>query len=112
MRRARFLAADTDPDLKALAEEDVVLKGATAELVRRSGDIDARELAKQRELALVTYQFERTAAREEGETRGRAEGKAEGLREAARRLRATGIAREQVAAALGLTLEGVPGDDV
>jgi len=125
---ARFLAADTDEARRALAEEDVVMKQATAELELLSADTDTRELAKQRELALLTYQFELTAAREEGEARGEArgreegeargreegeargreEGEARGTREAARKLRAAGMAREQIAAVLELPLEEVP----
>jgi predicted transposase/invertase (TIGR01784 family) len=110
VRWARFLSAETDEDLRALAEEDVVMKQATDELVQLSGDTDARELAKQRELALLTYQFELAAAREEGEAAGEARGRAQGLREAARRLGATGMARQQIAATLGLRLEDIPDD--
>jgi hypothetical protein len=115
VRWGRFLTAETDEELQALAQEELVMKQATAVLVRLSGDIDARELAKQRELALVTYHFELTAAREEGKAEGEASGGAEGraaaLGETARRLRATGMPREQVAALLGLKLEDVPDDE-
>lgn len=51
-------------------------------LAQLSARPSAKELARQRELALDTYQIEMGAALEAGREKGRAEGRAEGLRAA------------------------------
>jgi hypothetical protein len=71
-----FLAATNDAEIEDLAMSDSGIRDATKFLERLLADPAAQALARQRELALVTYKIEMTAAREEGF----AEGFAEGLR--------------------------------
>ena len=62
--------------------KDPVLQRAKDALDRLSADPEARMLAEQREMALISYHLDMTEARKqglaEGEARGRAEGEARG----------------------------------
>ena len=90
----KFLAADSDDELESLAMNSPVLKQATDALDRLSADPQARALAEQRELALISYQLDlgkvhaqgEAKGRAEGEAKGRAEGRAEGKVETVRKL--------------------------
>jgi predicted transposase/invertase (TIGR01784 family) len=85
---AKFLSAHSDQELESLAMNSPVIQQATEALDRLSADPQARALAEQRELALISYQLDlgkvhaqgRAEGRAEGEAKGRAEGKAETLR--------------------------------
>ena len=77
---ARFLSADTDDELELLAMNHPVLKQATDALDRLGADPQARMLAEQRELALISYHLDMNKVRAEGRAEGKAEGKAETLR--------------------------------
>jgi len=76
----KFLTADTDDELERLAMNSPVIKQATEALDRLSADPQARALAEQRELALISYQLDLGKVHAQGEAKGRAEGKAETLR--------------------------------
>jgi predicted transposase/invertase (TIGR01784 family) len=91
VRWSRFFAATNDAEIEDLAMSDSAIRDATNVLERLSADPAAQALARQRELALVTYKIEMTAAKEEGI----AEGKAEGLR----------IAIEDLCESLGIELD-------
>jgi predicted transposase/invertase (TIGR01784 family) len=79
---ATFLSATTDEELQELAMTDPVLQQAKDALDRLSADPQARALAEQREMALISYHLEMNEVRKqgiaEGEARGRAEGEARG----------------------------------
>jgi len=78
--------------------KDPVLQQAKDALDRLSADPQARVLAEQRELALISYRLDMNMMREEGRTEGEARGRAEG--EA--RGRAEGEARGRAAAVLAV----------
>ena len=90
VRWGKFLAATADEDLEALAMQDPILSQAKDALDRLSADPDARIRAEMRELALISYELDIGAARDEGEARGRAEGEARGRAEGEARGRAEG----------------------
>ena len=85
VRWATFLSATTDQELQELAMKDPVLQQAKDALDRLSADPEARLLAEQREMALISYHLDLNEARKqgivEGEARGRAEGEARGRAE-------------------------------
>ena len=58
--------------------KDPVLQQAKDALDRLSADPQARVLAEQRELALISYRLDMNMMREEGRTEGEARGRAEG----------------------------------
>jgi predicted transposase/invertase (TIGR01784 family) len=66
----RFLAAETDDELEALAMQHPILKDAKDALDKLSADPDARERAERREIELKLYEY--------GAARVRAEGRLEG----------------------------------
>ena len=75
----RFLAARSAAELKELAMAgDPVLQKAWAEVERLNQDPATRELAYERETALLSYQCEIADARWEGREEGREEGRQEG----------------------------------
>lgn len=74
VRWSRFFAAETDDELAEATMNDPILDKARTALERLSLDGDARQLAEQRELALITYQIEMAGAREEGRAQGLREG--------------------------------------
>ena len=80
---AKFLCANGDQELETLAMQDPVLKQAKDALDSLSADPEARVRAEQREMALISYELDLTAARKHGLAIGKAEGlavgKAEGL---------------------------------
>jgi predicted transposase/invertase (TIGR01784 family) len=106
VRWATFLSATTDDELQELAMTDPVLQQAKDALDRLSADPQARMLAEQREMALISYYLDLNTAREqgiaEGEARGRAEGEARGRAEGEARGRAEGEARGRAAAILAV----------
>lgn len=69
-RWGRFLAAETDEQLETLARSDPVMAKAKEALDILSAEPSARELARQRELALWTYRFEMAVSRQEGRAEG------------------------------------------
>lgn len=71
----RFLAAETDEELEALAMQYPILKDAKDALDKLSADPDARERAERREIELKLYEYGATTIRAEG----RLEGKRSGL---------------------------------
>lgn len=79
----RFLAAETDQELEALAMQHPILKEAKEALDRLSADPEARERAERREIELKLYEYGiatiRAAERIEGRAEGRAEGKQQTL---------------------------------
>jgi predicted transposase/invertase (TIGR01784 family) len=82
----KFLKADTDEELEQLAMTDPDLQQAKEALERLSADPEARMLAEQRRMALISYQLDLNKTREdalrEGEELGLRKGHAEGLRQA------------------------------
>jgi predicted transposase/invertase (TIGR01784 family) len=106
VRWATFLSATTDHELTELAMKDPVLQQAKDALDRLSADPQARLLAEQREMALISYHLDmnevRKQGRAEGEARGRAEGEARGRAEGEARGRAEGEARGLAAAILAV----------
>ena len=95
VRWATFLSAATDDELQELSMKDPVLQQAKEALDRLSADPQARLLAEQREMALISYRLDLNEARKqgftEGEARGRAEGEARGRAEGEARGRAAAI---------------------
>ena len=67
----RFLAAETDEQLEALAMQYPILKEAKDALEKLSADPEARERAERREIELKLYEYGAATIRAEG----RAEGK-------------------------------------
>lgn len=78
----RFLAAETDDELEALAMQHPILKDAKDALDRLSADPDARERAERREIELKLYEYGATTLRAEGRAEGRVEGRVEGKQSA------------------------------
>lgn len=78
---AKFLAAGSDEELESLAMNSPVIKQATEALDRLSADPQARALAEQRELALISYQLDLGKVHAQGKEEGRAEGEAKGMAE-------------------------------
>jgi len=74
----RFLAAQTEQELKELAMTDPIFDKAKSALEVLSADPEAQDLARRRELALWETRRQEALAREEG----RAEGEAIGLGQA------------------------------
>jgi predicted transposase/invertase (TIGR01784 family) len=72
-RWGRFLAAGSDAELEALAMSDPVMGKAKEALDILSAEPSAQELARQRERAQWTYEFEMAMARKEGREEGREE---------------------------------------
>jgi predicted transposase/invertase (TIGR01784 family) len=73
----RFLSADTDEELEALAMQHPILKEAKDALDQLSADPDARERAARREIELKLWEYGIAQVREEARAEGKAEGKAE-----------------------------------
>ena len=73
MRWGKFLSATTDEELETLAMNDPVMKQATEALNRLSADPQARQLAEQREMALISYHLDLNKVRAEGKAEGKAE---------------------------------------
>ncbi len=73
-----FLMAPSEEALQELAMMNPVFEKAKKALEALSGKPDVQELARQRELALLTYKFELGEAKAEGKVEGKVEGKAEG----------------------------------
>ena len=78
----RFLAAETDEELEALAMQHPILKDAKDALEKLSADPDARERAERREIELKLYEYGAAIVRAEGRVEGRAEGRLEGKQSA------------------------------
>jgi predicted transposase/invertase (TIGR01784 family) len=78
VRWARFLAANSDEQLAALAKEDPVMQKAKEALDLLSAEPSAQELARQREFGMIGYQLDLQAARRQGEAAGRADGELKG----------------------------------
>ena len=74
----RFLAAETDEELEALAMQHPIMKDAKDALEKLSADPDARERAERREIELKLYEYGAAIVRAEGRVEGRAEGRLEG----------------------------------
>jgi len=74
----RFLAAETDEELEALAMQYPILKDAKDALEKLSADPEARERAERREIELKLYEYGAATIRAEGRVEGRAEGRVEG----------------------------------
>jgi predicted transposase/invertase (TIGR01784 family) len=93
---AKFLSAHSDQELESLAMNSPVIQQATEALDRLSADPQARALAEQRELALISYQLDlgkvHAQGIAEGEAKGRAEGEAKGRAEGEAKGRAEGKA--------------------
>jgi hypothetical protein len=70
----RFLAAETDEELEALAMQHPILKDAKEALDKLSADPETREQAERREIELKLYEY--------GAAKLRAEGRAEGKQSA------------------------------
>jgi hypothetical protein len=75
----RFLAAETDQELEALAMQHPILKEAKDALDRLSADPEARERAERREIELKLYEYGIATIRAEERGEGRAEGKQQTL---------------------------------
>jgi predicted transposase/invertase (TIGR01784 family) len=75
----RFLSAETDEELEALAMQYPILKEAKDALDRLSADPEARERAERREIELKLYEYGARTIREEGREEGRSEGKQQTL---------------------------------
>lgn len=75
---ARFLAARTDKERHALAEQDPIMATATDTLERISADPDLVRRAEERELSKFFYESSLVNAEQRGKAEGRLEGKAEG----------------------------------
>jgi predicted transposase/invertase (TIGR01784 family) len=84
----RFLAAETDEQLEALAMQYPILKEAKDALEKLSADPEARERAERREIELKLYEYGAATIRAEGRTEGRLEGRAEGKQQTFLRLAA------------------------
>jgi predicted transposase/invertase (TIGR01784 family) len=82
----RFFAAQSELELEQLATMDPNLRQAKNALERLSADPAARELARERELAVWNYERGLRLARREGRAEGREEGREEGERGLLRRL--------------------------
>jgi predicted transposase/invertase (TIGR01784 family) len=67
----RFLSADTDEQLEALAMQYPILKDAKEALEQLSADPDARERAARREIELKLYEYGIRTIRAEGRAEGR-----------------------------------------
>jgi len=78
----RFLAAETDEELEALAMQHPILKDAKDALEKLSADPEAREQAERREIELKLYEYGAATIRAEGRAEGRTEGRAEGKQSA------------------------------
>jgi predicted transposase/invertase (TIGR01784 family) len=111
VRWSRFFATTNDAEIEGLAMSDSAIRDATNVLERLSADPAAQSLARQRELALVTFKIEMTAARAEGEAegivKGIVKGKAEGEAEGIMKGKAEGlrIAIEDLCESLGIELD-------
>jgi predicted transposase/invertase (TIGR01784 family) len=77
----RFLSAETDEELEALAMQDPILRDAKLALERLTADPQLREQAERLEEEIKLYQFGTKKLREEGRVEGLAEGRVEGLAE-------------------------------
>lgn len=67
----RFLAAETDDELEALAMQHPILKDAKDALDRLSADPDTRERAERREIELKLYEYGAALVRAEGRVEGK-----------------------------------------
>jgi predicted transposase/invertase (TIGR01784 family) len=76
---ARFLAARTDAEIEEAAMGHPMVTKAKGSLEELSASPDVREMARTREMALLTYKIELGEAREEGKAEGKAEGTAVSL---------------------------------
>ncbi|HYQ16567.1 MAG TPA: Rpn family recombination-promoting nuclease/putative transposase, partial [Polyangiaceae bacterium] len=77
-RWCRFLAAETDEQIEALAMEHPVLKEAKDALDRLSADPEARERAERRAVELRLHEYGAHLLREQGREEGREQGREEG----------------------------------
>jgi predicted transposase/invertase (TIGR01784 family) len=82
----RFLSAETDEQLEALAMQHPILKEAKDALEKLSADPEARERAARREIELKLYEYGVAKIRAEERAEGRAEGREEGKRQTLLRL--------------------------
>ena len=98
-----------DPEFIMSTDTDVPapVKRAAEKLQQLSADEKARELAWDRERALIDWQIERNAARAEGKVEGKAEGEAEAKRTVARALLSEGFSIQKTAALTGLSASQV-----
>ena len=80
---------------------------ALEKLQQLSADERTRELAKDREQALISWQLERNALLAEGEAKGKASGEAQAQQRIARSLLAAGLPVEAVATHTGLSVSAV-----
>jgi predicted transposase/invertase (TIGR01784 family) len=80
-RWARFLVAQSDAELEALAQEDPIMQSAKQALEELSQDPLAARLARERADSLKLYEMSLLRAAREGRAQGKAEGKAEGRAE-------------------------------
>lgn len=76
---SRFLAAETDEQLEALAMQYPILKDAKDALEKLSADPEARERAERREVELKLYEYGVATIRTEERLEGRSEGKQQTL---------------------------------
>jgi predicted transposase/invertase (TIGR01784 family) len=67
----RFLAAETDEELEALAMQHPIMKDAKDALEKLSADPDARERAERREIELKLYEYGAAIVRAEGRLEGK-----------------------------------------
>jgi predicted transposase/invertase (TIGR01784 family) len=77
-RWGRFLVAETDAELQALAEEDPIMEAAKVALEELSQDPEAQRIARDRADSLRVYQWTLEETRREGKVEGKIEGKVEG----------------------------------
>lgn len=85
-RWARFLLAQTDEELDALAHEDPIMTLARTTLEELSADPKAQRLAREREDAEFMHRYLINVNRKEAFAEGEAKGKAEGQRAAIARI--------------------------
>jgi len=98
---ARFLPAQTEPELEELAMTNAELEKAWEEVKRLNQDPETRAWARKREEWLISEQMKYGAARAESRAEGKAEGKAEGRAEG----KAEGVLRVLDARSLALADE-------
>jgi predicted transposase/invertase (TIGR01784 family) len=75
---ARFFRFESPEDIEQLTAGDAIMTEAKTSLEKLSQDPRIQSLARERELAALTYRFEIAAVREMGLREGRAEGEAIG----------------------------------
>lgn len=75
----RFLSAETDEQLEALAMQHPILKQAKDALDQLSADPETRERAARRDIELKLHEYGATLLREQGRAEGRFHGKQQAL---------------------------------